>query len=299
MLEELSRRPHPKMYILREIVMKHRGRKIMIFTNYRRTAYEINKLLSDIDGIRPCVLIGQQRKEEQGMSQEEQRRVLEEFISGDCDVLISTSVGEEGLDLPDMDIALLYDATPSGIRHIQRKGRVGRIRPGKVIALLSRGKETLFFKLASKREREMERMLKRALSMSKASPLILEERQKGKISIKIDFREVNGPVARLLISRNDVSIELVKIDGADYIINDRIFVSRLTQGKIQLIGDIDFYLKELRRRHPSPLVLIEGHVEERKVTELASSLGIPVLRTRTPEDTANMLIRVARGEIIG
>lgn len=295
MLEELSGRPHPKMDLLREIVMKFKGKKMMIFTNYRRTAYEIYDLLSNMNGIKPSVLIGQQRKGEQGMSQEEQRKILEEFISGNCNVLISTSVGEEGLDLPDMDIVLLYDATPSSVRHIQRKGRVGRIRPGKVIALLSRGKEAGFFKLASRKEKEMEIMLKRALSMSRASPLSLEERQREKIPIKVDFREVNGPVARLLISRDDVSIELVKMNGVDYMINDRIFVSRLTQGKILLIGDMSLYLKELRRRYPLPVILLEGRVqEEEKIAELASLLGIPVVRTKNPEDTVDALIRISR-----
>ncbi|MGC8931984.1 MAG: helicase-related protein [Candidatus Methanodesulfokora sp.] len=298
MLEELLKRPHPKMDVLREIVMKHRGRKMMIFTNYRKTAYDIYDLLSKIDGVRPSVLIGQQKKEEHGMSQEEQRKILEEFISGAYNILISTSVGEEGLDLPDMDIVLLYDATPSGIRHIQRKGRVGRIRPGKVIALLSKGKEVGFFKMASRREREMERMLKRALSMSKASQLPLEERKKEKISIKIDFREISGPVARLLISREDVSIELMKINDVDYVINDRIFVSRLTQGEIMLIKDIDLYLKELRRKYPSPVILLEGDVQDDRIFELTSSLGIHLLRTRNPEDTVNTLIRVAREGII-
>ena len=298
MLEELSKRQHPKMDVLREIVMKYKGRKMMIFTNYRKTAYDIYNLLLEVDGVRPSVLIGQQKKGEQGMSQEEQRKILEEFMSGKYNVLISTSVGEEGLDLPDMDIVLLYDATPSGIRHIQRKGRVGRIRPGKVIALLSRGKEAGFFKIASRREKEMEKMLKRALSMSRASQLPLEERQERKILIKIDFREINGPVARFLISRDDVSIELVKINGVDYVINDRIFVSRLTQGKIMLIKDIDLYLKELRRKYPSPVIILEGNVRDGRIYELAPLLGIHILRAKNPEDTANTLIRVAREGMI-
>jgi Fanconi anemia group M protein len=54
-------------------------------------------------------------------------------------VLVSSSIGEEGLHVPDVDLVVFYEAVPSEIRSIQRKGRTGRTRPGRVIILLAEG----------------------------------------------------------------------------------------------------------------------------------------------------------------
>jgi ERCC4-related helicase len=52
---------------------------------------------------------------------------------------VSSSIGEEGLHVPDVDLVIFFEAVPSEIRSIQRKGRTGRTRPGRVIILLAEG----------------------------------------------------------------------------------------------------------------------------------------------------------------
>ena len=74
-----------------------------------------------------------------GMDQKKQTEVLDRFRDGQFSVLVSSSIGEEGLHVPDVDLVIFYEAVPSEIRSIQRRGRTGRTRPGRVIILLAEG----------------------------------------------------------------------------------------------------------------------------------------------------------------
>jgi Fanconi anemia group M protein len=72
---------------------------------------------------------------DEGMTQEKQEQVLEEFRRGEFQVLVATSIAEEGLDIPEVDLVVFYEPIPSEIRYIQRRGRTGRNSPGMVIIL--------------------------------------------------------------------------------------------------------------------------------------------------------------------
>jgi ERCC4-related helicase len=113
----------------------NRRSKILIFTQYRDTARHIVEILSR-NNISTCRFVGQaKRMGDEGMTQENQERVLEEFRRGDFQVLVATSIAEEGLDIPEVDLVVFYEPIPSEIRYIQRRGRTGRNSPGMVIIL--------------------------------------------------------------------------------------------------------------------------------------------------------------------
>jgi Fanconi anemia group M protein len=89
------------------------------------------------------------------MSQEEQATVLESFRNGDCDVLVATSIAEEGLDIPEVGLVIFYEPIPSEIRYIQRKGRTGRKSAGSVIILAANDTVDKRYHVASQRRVEM------------------------------------------------------------------------------------------------------------------------------------------------
>ena len=116
---------------------KDHGRrsKILIFTQYRDTARHIVEILSRNE-ISTCRFVGQaKRSGDDGMTQEKQAQVLESFRRGDFQVLVATSIAEEGLDIPEVDLVVFYEPIPSEIRYIQRRGRTGRNSAGQVIIL--------------------------------------------------------------------------------------------------------------------------------------------------------------------
>jgi Fanconi anemia group M protein len=72
------------------------------------------------------------------MKQEEQSSILEYFKEGEFNVLVATSIAEEGLDIPEVDLVVFYEPVPTEIRHIQRRGRTGRKNIGSVIILAAK-----------------------------------------------------------------------------------------------------------------------------------------------------------------
>lgn len=120
---------YPKLEKLAEIVGGQMARKkdsrVIIFTQYRDTIETIVERLAAI-GVSAVRFVGQANKvDNEGMDQKQQTDVLDRFREGKFSVLVSSSIGEEGLHVPDVDLVVFYEAVPSAIRSIQRKGRTG------------------------------------------------------------------------------------------------------------------------------------------------------------------------------
>ena len=134
---------YPKLDKVAEIVkqqLQSKGdSKIIVFTQYRDTIETITERLASV-GINSARFVGQAKKiDNEGMDQRQQTEALKKFSAGDFSVLVSSSIGEEGLHVPDVDLVIFYEAVPSEIRSIQRKGRTGRTMPGRVIIILAEG----------------------------------------------------------------------------------------------------------------------------------------------------------------
>jgi Fanconi anemia group M protein len=135
--------PHPKVQTMLSVVKvqlsKKPGSKVIVFTQYRDTIEDLVRALEG-GGFSARRFVGQSdRKGSEGMDQETQSRTLEAFRKGDFQVLVSSSIGEEGLHVPDVDLVVFYEAVPSEIRYIQRRGRTGRTTEGRVVILLAEG----------------------------------------------------------------------------------------------------------------------------------------------------------------
>ena len=189
---------HPKMEkmmaLVKEELKRKPGSKIIVFTNYRDTGRKIVEELRS-EGISAERFIGQaSRSNDRGMSQREQKEVLERFSRGEFNVLVATSVGEEGLDVPEVDLVIFYEPVPSAIRSIQRRGRTGRHRPGRVVILMAKGtrdeayywssrrKEKGMFEAIRKIARELEKSRPRGKGVSEETVGSVEMPSKGKIT---------------------------------------------------------------------------------------------------------------------
>jgi ERCC4-related helicase len=109
--------------------------KALVFTHYRDTARKVVEILTE-NGIKASRFVGQAKRDiDMGMDQNEQSAILQSFRDGEFDVLVATSIAEEGLDIPQVDLVVFYEPIPSEIRYIQRRGRTGRKSSGSVIIL--------------------------------------------------------------------------------------------------------------------------------------------------------------------
>ena len=112
--------------------------RVLVFTQYRDTAQHIVELLTK-NKVRASRFVGQSKRQgDPGMKQEEQNTILEKFREGEFNVLVATSIAEEGLDIPEVDLVVFYEPIPSEIRHIQRRGRTGRKNLGSVLILATK-----------------------------------------------------------------------------------------------------------------------------------------------------------------
>jgi Fanconi anemia group M protein len=155
---------HPKYAqarrLLAETLGLEGGERVIVFTESRDTAEALTDFLSEGFDVRRFV--GQGDKDgSDGMTQNEQQDVLDEFRAGEFEVLVSTSVAEEGLDVPEVDLVLFYEPVPTAIRSIQRKGRTGRQAEGRVVVLMAEDtRDEAYFWISKRREREMESELR-------------------------------------------------------------------------------------------------------------------------------------------
>ncbi|KAG2735656.1 hypothetical protein G9P44_001870 [Scheffersomyces stipitis] len=154
--------------------------KVIIFTEFRESALEIVRFIEKVGkNLKPHIFIGQAKEKDKfdesnfgkkskgkrvgkkqqddsksssenaqinGMNQKLQKEIIKNFKQGTYNILVATSIGEEGLDIGEVDLIICYDSTSSPIKNIQRMGRTGRKRDGKVVLLFSSNEESKFDK---------------------------------------------------------------------------------------------------------------------------------------------------------
>ncbi len=313
---------HPKIMKLVEILRKqfeeNPDSRVIVFANYRDTA---DKLVEELrkHGFKAEKFIGQaNREEERGMSQKEQIEVLSAFRKGDVSVLVSTSVGEEGLDIPATDLVVFYEAVPSEIRAIQRKGRTGRGREGRIVVLITKGtRDEAYYWASVRKEKMMYDMLYRLRDEMRAkvsdytlSRFIGIEDEQPKIVIYADSREMRGGVVRKLRERG-VDVVVRNLEVADYVLSERVGVERKTVDDFlnSLVGKERLFsqLVNLKRSYQRPVMIIEGeNIYGRRrvnpssvrgaIATIAVDFGIPVIFTKNEDETADFLVSIARRE---
>ncbi|KMU86441.1 type III restriction enzyme [Coccidioides immitis H538.4] len=168
---------HPKLEYLRRAILNHfldaggknggdsegsdSNTRVMIFSHFRDSAEEIVRVLRKHQPfVRPHVFVGQANaKGSEGMDQKTQLEVVGKFKTGTYNTIVATSIGEEGLDIGEVDLIICYDGHSSPIRMLQRMGRTGRKRAGNIILLLSKGKEEESYSKAKDSYEKMQQLI--------------------------------------------------------------------------------------------------------------------------------------------
>jgi len=315
--QELHPKPEITLHLVREQLQAHPESRIIIFATYRDTVQLLVDYLVKND-IACERFVGQATKDaERGLSQKKQIAALTRFRDGEFKVLIATSVGEEGLDVPSTDMVIFYEAVPSEIRSIQRKGRTGRSRAGRVVVLVTKGTSDEVFRHVSQAKETM--MHKSMKVMSRMNPTLQKVVQAEQASIdeftvqgpkiSIDDRETSSKVVEVL-SGLGAAIRLERLPHGDYAIGDRILIERKTARDFvnTLINrDLLGQVKSMAETVPRPVLIIEGgdlytqrdiHPNAIKgvLAAITIDMGVSLLFTRDEQDTAQMLFVLAKRE---
>ncbi len=325
---------HPKTEEIKKIVKEQleasKNSRILVFAQFRITAKLVASVLDEIEGVNAVRFVGQsKRKGEKGLSQKEQAEILQKFKQGEYNVLVATSVAEEGLDIAECDLVIFYDTVPSEIRNIQRRGRTARKSAGKLIVLMAKNtRDEAYYWVAQSKEREMKRLLNEIKGVSKS---LKEEKEKQKIKtldsffpedkkkreeemkesieIIVDNRERASQVLRNL-SKMGFKIHFKQLQIADYVLSSRVGVERkiVTDFLQSLIdGRLLDQIIDLKTKYQKPLLLIEGedlygrralHPEAIRgaLMAISISLGVPIQWTKNEEETAQLLSLISKEE---
>ncbi|CAM1506897.1 Fc.00g065380.m01.CDS01 [Cosmosporella sp. VM-42] len=159
---------HPKLTALADCVLNHfmdkgeaSATRVIVFSEYRDSAEDIVRMLNKHRPlIKATIFVGQaDGKRGEGMKQAQQIQTIEKFRQGHFNVLVATSIGEEGLDIGQVDLIVCYDSSASPIRMLQRMGRTGRKRAGNIVLLLMRGKEEEQFAKSKDNYEKMQKLI--------------------------------------------------------------------------------------------------------------------------------------------
>ncbi|MEM4259713.1 MAG: DEAD/DEAH box helicase [Candidatus Woesearchaeota archaeon] len=315
---------NPKLEELKKLVIKEyiqdKNIKIIVFSQYRDSGQKITETLKQA-GINAKLFVGQQKKKETGMSQKDQKKTLDEFREGKFNVLVSSSVGEEGLDIPQVDIVIFFEPVPSAIRKIQRIGRTGRLEKGRVIIFMSKGtRDEIYHYVASAKERRMYRVIEQLKKnfrkgitdinvnekKENLNKFFNEEQQ---LTIYADFREKGSGIINKL-SDLGIKINMEKLDVADYVLSKRVAVEFKTKEDFVnsiIDGRLLQQMKSLRK-YEKPLLIIQGEEDIysiRKVHQnsilgmlatISIDFAIPILFTKNYIESARLIAVIAKRE---
>ena len=322
---------HPKQEMVRNLVERQLelspDSRIIVFATFRDTVQILVSHMKE-HGIDAERFVGQaSRDTERGLSQKEQLKTMDRFRAGEFRVLVATSVGEEGLDVPSTDLVVFYEAVPSEIRSIQRKGRTGRHGAGSIIVLVTKGTSDEAYRWVSQsKEKSMHKEIsslrqhpgafspaKKAEEEEQTAPgpgreqMSIDSFLDTRPSIIADDRETSSRVVECLHGKG-ISIAVQRLEDGDYAIGDQILVERKTTKDFadslverDLLGQI----RRLSMRVTRPILIIEGEdlFSQRNIppnairgvlAAIGIDMGVTILSTATPEETAEMLYIIAR-----
>ncbi len=295
---------HPKLALLKQILQKqfeeNPESRVLVFNHYRDSVGFVTDQLNETPGIKAARFIGQANKsaKDKGLSQKKQIALLEDFREGKYNALVASSVAEEGLDIPSVDLVIFYEPVPSEIRLIQRRGRTGRKAEGRVIILMAEKTMDEGMYWASKRkEKNMHETLQRLSTqtggMQPAKRNILSELEKNaddsipdtlpsratngqstlfahteksdNVFVFADAREQASQVLRELSFFPDVRVHMKTLEVGDFVIGPDVVIERKTVEDFlgSLIdGRLMGQLLNMSQAYARPLLILEGNHEE-------------------------------------
>lgn len=309
---------HPKLERLKELIIEEiknsANAKIIIFNQYRDSASKIIREITTInEKIKAELFVGQSKKAGTGLTQKRQAELLNEFKMGLFNVLVATSVAEEGLDIPKVDLVIFYEPIPSAIRHIQRRGRTGRQEKGRVIVLVAKGTRDEAYKwVALNKEKRMFRLLKdlkQRINLSSQTLLTKSFGPKTKETILVDYREKGSSVMKELLEKG-VNLKLEKLQYADFVLSGNVGVEYKNSNDFVdsiIDGRLLEQARTIKANFPKPIIVVEGEdfysvrrIHPNAVNGMLAALlvgfGIPVLRTKNSAETASLLHMIAKKE---
>ena len=296
---------HPKIGKLKESLRQMGPRdKAIIFTSYRDSVDAICQAL-EASSFNFGRLLGKGGRG--GQTQSQQIKTLEELNSGVFNILVATQVGEEGLDVAECNLVIFYDNVPSAVRFVQRRGRTGRVAPGKVVVFITEGtRDEAYYWSGRRKLKEASKVAKKVggqegpldkfVSADKEAPFVY-----------VDSRETSSLIEEL----KDVGckVEVRTLDVGDIVASSDLVLERKTVQDFEksvIDGRLFKQLGAMKDTYPRAALLLQGNRKDvagigssaffGALASVLSDFQVPIFTTADEEETASLVYHIARRE---
>ncbi|MDP3918366.1 MAG: ERCC4 domain-containing protein, partial [Nanoarchaeota archaeon] len=238
----------------------------------------------------------------------------ERFYGGPGLICLHNSVGEEGIDIPSVDLIIFYEPVPSAIRTVQRRGRTGRLEKGKVVILVAKGTRDESYRWSAfHKENRMHTILKglkNKIALKQPKEMTLHSFVEKKLKVYVDSRERSSGIMKYLIDKN-IDVKIQNLEVGDFIVSERVGIERkAVQDFVDSIIDKRLLqqVQQLRKTFERPIIMIEGVEDIYSVRNIhpnairgmlawiAVDMKVPIVYTKDFRDSSEFIMTLARRE---
>ena len=306
---------HPKIdQILKLCTSIKKGERALVFASYRDTVDQIYSELIK-HGFRAGYLIG--KSGQSGQSQKKQIKALEELREGIYDILVATQVGEEGLDVAECNLVIFYDNVPSAVRFVQRKGRTGRKKEGRICVFLTKGtRDEAYYWMSKRRLRDVRKVAgSLGLDKERGGPMDvylkpgLQKERENLPTVYVDTRELAQFVDKLRY--RGALVEVKQLDIGDFVVSSDIVIERKTiDDFVKSIYDGRLFkqLVNMASKYPKQVLVVQGEKKDLSgisepafygaLASIVSDFKVPVFFGASEREVIEIIYHIARREQI-
>ncbi|MHB1907634.1 MAG: DEAD/DEAH box helicase [Nitrososphaerales archaeon] len=306
---------HPKIdQVLKLCTSIKKGERALVFASYRDTVDQIYSELIK-HGFRAGYLIG--KSGQSGQSQKKQIQSLEELREGVYDILVATQVGEEGLDVAECNLVIFYDNVPSAVRFVQRKGRTGRKKEGRICVFLTKGtRDEAYYWMSRRRLRDVRKVAgSLGLDKERGGPMDvylkpgLQKERENLPTVYVDTRELAQFVDKLRY--RGALVEVKQLDIGDFVVSSDIVIERKTVDdfvKSIYDGRLFKQLVNMASKYPKQVLVVQGEKKDLSgisepafygaLASIVSDFKVPVFFGASEREVIELIYHIARREQI-
>ena len=240
--------------------------KGIVFVRTKKHALSICRWIKSLSvlveqyGIKPRVLTGHTRETGHGMTQVEQEEVMKSFREGVCNLLVATSVAEEGLDVPACNLVIRFQHVSNEIAKTQTQGRA-RAEESEGFTILSSDSRK---KLQELKNEELLRLFEECMQWFPRGPHLvgqIETRQK----FILTHHRQKISIRKKMVSMHDRSDFLLRCKGCKILACGGSDVYLIDNTNHHAVPDEAFKKKIKTRPHHKPRSLTQDIVQTHKI----------------------------------
>ena len=224
------------------------GSRAIVFASTKYHAQCLLDWASQLPCIKAAIVTGHTRETGYGMTEAEQQEAIKGFDEGKYNLIVTTSVLEEGIDVVECNLVIRYHHVSNEIARVQAQGR-GRAENSEGITILESASNKAIKELINE---EKDQIVKEAIqhvpwpSFLKKEHFPLKQKM---ILWEYDQKVAHSASRKLVEEAENIVVKCCKCKSTACCGSD---LFTLEEGTQHVVPDQSFRQKFVKREHPSP-----------------------------------------------